>query len=67
MKVNELISQLKELPPDLLVVMAKGGNNYSPLAQVSEGVYEAETTWSGEYFDIEDGDEPSAICLWPTN
>jgi len=77
MKVKELIEILKSVNPELDVVMSKDaeGNSYSPLSDFSFGVYEPESTWSGD-FDIyidEDGtacyteEESNAICLWPVN
>jgi len=83
MKVSDLIAQLKEFPQDAEVVQAKDGegNSFSPLADVSLGRYEAETTWGGQWGLLELTDElkkqgygeedvpngPPTICLWPTN
>jgi len=84
MKVAELIEQLKKEDPASVVVMAKDseGNSYSPLSDFWNGVYRAETTWSGEVgydkltpelekagYSEEDiiEDGESAIILCPTN
>lgn len=50
MKVRELIEQLQQEDPDALVVMSRDseGNSYSPLSDFWTGVYQADTTWSGE-------------------
>ena len=50
MKVKELINLLREEDPEAIVIMAKDseGNSYSPLSDFWCGVYQAETSWSGE-------------------
>ena len=50
MTVAELIAKLQELPADSEVIVQKDGegNDYSPLADVYEGGYMADSTWSGE-------------------
>jgi hypothetical protein len=81
--VLELIEKLKECDPKRIVIMSADseGNNFSPLADMEECAYRAETTWYGESGpekltpeleergfteeDIIDG-EP-ALCLWPVN
>lgn len=83
MTVGELIEQLKLKNPERVVVMSKDGegNGFSPLADVENASYEADTTWSGEIGleeltpelqkqgyseeDVVNG-EP-CIVLWPTN
>jgi hypothetical protein len=77
--VAELIDELQMLPSNAIVVMSKDaeGNRFSPFAEFSIGVYEPDTTYSGEFSTVEEGDdtetgeEPAeglpAVCLWPTN
>lgn len=83
MTVAELIKELKKLPPKTLVVQSKDseGNGFSPVADVSLGRYEAESTWNGQFGldklteelksqgyseeDVPNG--PLAVCIWPTN
>lgn len=74
MTVKELINKLQELPEDHKIVMSKDaeGNSYSPLSNISEGVYVADSTWSGDYYDTGDAEEEEiegapVICLWPVN
>lgn len=76
MTVAELIEALQAMPRELPVVLSKDGegNNFSPAADFSMGVYIAETTWSGEFTsvdeDMSDAREAggvSAVCIWPTN
>ena len=66
MKVKELIERLQKLPEDSLVVMSEDaeGNGYSPLSNVEEALYEAETTWYGEAYPLEPED---ADDYRPTN
>lgn len=69
--VTDLIKDLSELDGDLIVVQSKDaeGNSYSPLAGIAVGKYEAESTWSGEFWDGEPYAEEGtdAVCLWPVN
>lgn len=82
--VADLIKALRALPQDAMVVLAKDGegNGYSPIARplagggVAVGWYEAESTWSGEWWQPGDEDtmstvpgdgDAAAVCLWPTN
>lgn len=54
MKIKDLIEQLKDLDPEMEIVLQKDaeGNGYSPLAGADENcVYIAETTWYGEVYD----------------
>ncbi len=83
MKVRELIELLEEEDPEAEVVLSRDseGNDYSPVAEVDDGVYEAETTWNGQFYsnpgeDMDAAQEadwhevrenPQALCLWPTN
>lgn len=69
MLVRDLMAILEQLNPELEVVMAcdSEGNDYSPLAQVDEALYIAETTWSGYLEEPGILDSPNAIALYPTN
>lgn len=85
MKVKELIEVLQELDPEMECIMQKDseGNGYSPLAGADpDGIYIAETTWSGEVYDsnwsAEDADmdeeewevmlkKPRCLVLFPVN
>lgn len=69
MRVRDLIAILEQLNPELEVVMACDGegNDYSPLAQVDEALYIAETTWFGYLVEPDEFDSPNAIALYPTN
>jgi predicted RNA-binding protein with PUA domain len=84
MTVRELIEALKAIPnQDRIVVMSKDGegNGFSPLADIGEESYAAESTWHGTTgiealtpeleergFSEEDvvKGEP-CLTLWPTN
>lgn len=50
--VGELIDYLSTQPRDRLVVLSKDaeGNGHSPLAEVEETMYLAESTWAGEVY-----------------
>lgn len=50
MKVHELIAELQKYHADREVIMSKDGegNNFSPLADMSAGIYVPTSTWSGE-------------------
>jgi hypothetical protein len=78
------IAKLDHLPGETLIVMSKDGegNGYSPLADLDEAMYAAETTWYGERYlsdeqraaerDPDDysqapDDAVPAVFLWPTN
>lgn len=85
MKVKELIEQLQELDPEMECIMQKDseGNGYSPLAGADpDGIYVADSTWSGEVYDstwtAEDADmdedlweamlkKPRCLVLFPVN
>ena len=53
MTVKELRDALQGVDDDVLVVLSKDseGNYYSPLADTSQKVYVAETTWCGEVYE----------------
>lgn len=65
MTAGNLIKELLKVRPDTPVVMSKDaeGNLFSPLCEVTEDRYEAETTWYGER--TSQGDK--VLILWPTN
>lgn len=50
MTVKQLIGQLQECDPDDVVILSKDeeGNGFSPLAELGDGVYVPDSTWSGE-------------------
>ena len=50
MKVKDLITKLQEQDQDAVVIMQKDseGNGYSPLYEVDDGHYQADSTWSGK-------------------
>ena len=84
MTVKELIETLSKCDPERVVVMSKDGegNNFSPLADYSEGAYVPECTWAGQVMlekltaadrkagyseeDVAVNGQP-CVCLWPTN
>lgn len=54
MKVKDLLEALKELDPEMEIILQKDseGNGYSPLAGADpDGIYIAETTWCGDVYD----------------
>lgn len=69
--VRDVIEQLSGVANlDAEVVMSRDaeGNGFSPLEQMTIGWYVAETTWSGEFSDEEEGEgTEAAVCLWPVN
>lgn len=77
MKKNKLIEILNSIEGDLDIILAKDseGNNFSPLANYSENLYEAETTCYGAIYPHQPDDEgdyvpenaDDVIVLWPTN
>jgi hypothetical protein len=61
--VGDLLDYLAEQPRERPVVLEKDaeGNGYSPLSSAFEGMYVAETTWSGEVWPTsEQMDEPGS-------
>ena len=50
MTVKELKELLETCHDDDIVIICKDGegNSYSPLSEIGEGSYEADSTWSGE-------------------
>lgn len=81
MKVSELITILKDLDPDTIIVLSQDGegNNYSPLIAVDKALYVPENTWSGyalfsnnDDYENDEGhftpeDAQDAVVFWPTN
>ena len=77
MTVGQLKAQLKDVPDNMLVVLAKDeeGNGFSSAHNFTLGVFEADNP-SGEGLgdfdnvlsdDLDDGNEGehNAICFWP--
>ena len=55
--VGDLVAMLKKLPQDSFVILQRDSEGgYSPLADMVEGHYVPETTWSGDLFS-DDPDE----------
>lgn len=50
--VGDLMDYLATQPRDRKVILQKDGegNDYSPLSDAGEGLYLAESTWSGEVY-----------------
>lgn len=82
--LRQQLATFDHLSDETPVVLAKDGegNGYSPLAELSPGMYLAETTWSGEHYptaeqlrddpnaEEEDGapeEAVPAVFLWPVN
>jgi len=67
MTVGELRKALKAFPKDTQVVASKDaeGNGFSPVYELSTGLYESDSSYSGE-FSSETGTH-NAVCIWPTN
>lgn len=76
MTVRDLRLVLNQYDDTLEVVMSKDGegNGFSPLADMGAGLYEPDSTWSGE-FNTHNPEgtrripkkRQNALCLWPTN
>jgi len=58
---GELADYLATQPRDRKVILRKdaGGNGHSPLADAWEGVYVADSTWSGELYPTRE-----AVAAW---
>jgi hypothetical protein len=72
LKVADLKILLARYPDDFDVILSTDGegNIFSPLGDVVGGLYEAESTWAGEFYheDVVDPEySNNAVCLWPTN
>lgn len=59
MTVAELIELLKPMPQNSIVIIQSDaeGNGYSPLSEVGEDNYVADSTWSGHMADDEREEE----------
>lgn len=83
-QLRKMLGKLNHLPDDVILVMAKDRecSGFSPLDEVDEGMYVAETTWSGEHYMTEEQrraqscpddyteapeDATRAVFLWPVN
>lgn len=55
MKVSELIALLDKFNPNAQVILQKDaeGNGYSPLSDVDDGLYNATSTWSGDFYPFQ--------------
>lgn len=69
MTVKQLIEALQHCTPNTQVVVQKDceGNAYSPLSNVSLGLYVADSTWSGERVETRGPGAKAAIFLVPTS
>lgn len=76
--VKKLIAYLKKLDQDALVILSSDseGNSFSPLSTPhGEGLFVADSTWSGEWVDPEDEDRDGydeenahkAVFFFPVN
>lgn len=78
MKVKELIEELKELDPEMVVVLSEDaeGNRYNEARTVGVGLFNEsekefydEETLEDDYDEDEvneiRGDSAKCICLWP--
>lgn len=61
MTVQELMDYLSTQPRDRKIILEKDdeGNGYSPLSEVSVGIYVADSTWSGEVYPT-----PESVAEW---
>ena len=77
MTLNELIEEFEaegiSLDTPIVLSSDSEGNGYSPLSSWGTGVYDADSTYSGqmynedEYDEYGNGDGIPVVCLWPTN
>jgi len=69
--IEDLIARLQTLAavaPGVHVILSKDGegNDFSPLFQLSLGVYRARDSWHGDVGDPQEGgDAVNAVVLWP--
>jgi hypothetical protein len=71
MTVKRLIEELSKLNPDLIVYLSNDneGNTIRPIDEpgcYSLGRFDGEDGWFGE-FELEDGEQVGAICLYPVD
>ena len=84
MTIGEVLDALNAYPRDRIVILSKDGegNAYSPLADLEERMYLADSTWSGDvYLTPENlakesnpdeyaqapGNAVRSVVLWPVN
>lgn len=69
MKVKELLEILNLCDPEAIVIMSRDaeGNGYSPLNNIGEDLYEAETSRYGDLADDRSIDAEEAVVFWPLN
>lgn len=65
--VADLMSELSNLDPDLLVVLAKddGGTSFSPMVGIGYAAYQDNGNGVGDIADSGSGDGEECIVLWP--
>lgn len=63
--VKDLILELMDYDMDRIVILSKDaeGNSFSPMADISDENYKADSTYSGE---LQSGGD-RALVLWPVN
>lgn len=81
-ELRAAIAALDHLPGDTLVILAEDseGNGFSPIDEVDQSMYRADTEWSGERYMTDAArqaqnvpaayrkapdDAVLAVCLWP--
>lgn len=74
MNIKELKEILDNYDDKTNIIMSKDGegNAFSPLAGYGDGLYVADSTWSGDIYNKDERDEAgddaeAVIVLWPTN
>ena len=73
MTVRDLKLMLEEWDENLVVLMSSDseGNQFSPLAEIGDGLGVQATAWEWDVFNLDEQDEaPNAkpvVVLWPTN
>jgi hypothetical protein len=73
MNASELIRMLQQVDPTRPVILAKDaeGNDYSPLADVTFGRYQPQSSYSGElvsaWTDADDDQSHFVVILGPVN
>jgi hypothetical protein len=78
MTIGDLLAALKDEDPTAPVILQKDceGNGFSPLEGADGGLYAAETTYSGEVYNMpedQDDEDPApesavrCFVLWPVN
>jgi hypothetical protein len=69
-QIEDLIARLQTLAaaaPGVHVIMSKDaeGNDFSPLFQLTLGVYRARDSWHGDVVEPAEGEAVNAVVLWP--